>query len=286
MTDVSSPDDSDPNSLASRCERWVAAAVNATAEIASACPCDVDSDASGQPEACVSLVVRSAEDADANAPAWWSSLFVTALGAGFFALTVAIFRWYIVHHRSLRSELAARRLQELLEAGGKPTYVGVLLPSGEAAAAKRLPDDEQTPGPDGRLPPIAGEDYPPSLGLVLGVECGLRTIFSVSDAADAADEASERGRRMYRFAPAHATPTAERLLVSRPREEGGGLSGAVARLRDAQVREQERIWRHIQATNGRAREDGDAESVRAFDPPPLDASGVPLVAARVGRAGS
>ena len=286
MADVSSPDDSDPNSLASRCERWVAAAVNATAETASACPCDADANASGQPAACVSLVAPSAEYADANAPAWWSSLFVTVLGVGFFAFVALMFARYVSYHQALRSEITTRRLLELLDENGKRAYVGVLLPSGEAAAAKRLPDDEQTPGPDGRLPPIAGEDYPPSLGLVLGVECGLRTIFSVSDAADAADEASERGRRMYRFAPAHATPTAERLLVSRPREEGGGLSGAVARLRDAQVREQERIWRHIQATNGRAREDGDAESVRAFDPPPLDASGVPLVAARVGRAGS
>ena len=66
MTDVSSPDDSDPDSLVSRCERWVAAAVNATAEIASACPCDADPDAPGQPAACVSLVAPSAEDADAK----------------------------------------------------------------------------------------------------------------------------------------------------------------------------------------------------------------------------
>ena len=287
MSDVSSPDDSDPNSLASRCERWVAATVNATAETASACPCDADSDASGQPAACVSLVAPSAQDADANAPAWWSSLFVTVLGVGFFALIVTMFRWYFWHHRSLRSELVMRRILELLDANGKPTYVVVLLPSGETAAAKRLPDNEQTPGPDGGPPAIAGEDDAPSVGLLLGIERGLRTASGAPlGAVDVVDEPSERRRRrMFQFAPAYATLNMERLFVSRLREEQAGRSDSMDRLRDAQVREQERIWRQIQATNERAREDGDAAPARASAPPPLDASGAPLVAARVGEAG-
>lgn len=260
MTDVSSPDDSDPDSLVSRCERWVAAAVNATAETASACPCDADPDAPGQPAACVSLVAPSAEYADANAPAWWSSLFVTVLGMGFFALSVTMFVRYIWHHRSVRSEMVMRRLLELMDAGGKHAYVGVLLPCGEAAAAKRLPDDEQTPGPDGKPPAFAGEDDAPSVGLLLEIERGLNSGASGAGigAGDAMDEARERRRRrMFQFAPAYATLDMERLLVSRLREEQTGRSDSMDRLRDAQVREQERIWRQIQAENGRASEGGE-----------------------------
>lgn len=215
--------------------------MNATAETASACPCDADPDAPGQPAACVSLVAPSAEDADATATAWWSSLFVTVLGMGFFALSVTMFVRYIWHHRSVRSEMVMRRLLELMDAGGKHAYVGVLLPCGEAAAAKRLPDDEQTPGPDGKPPAFAGEDDAPSVGLLL-----------------ATDEARERRRRrMFQFAPAYATLDMERLLVSRLREEQAGRSDSMDRLRDAQVREQERIWRQIQAENRRASEGGE-----------------------------
>ena len=209
------------------------------------------------------------------------------LGVGFFALIVTMFRWYFWHHRSLRSELVMRRILELLDANGKPTYVVVLLPSGETAAAKRLPDNEQTPGPDGGPPAIAGEDDAPSVGLLLGIERGLRTASGAPlGAVDVVDEPSERRRRrMFQFAPAYATLNMERLFVSRLREEQAGRSDAVDRLRDAQVREQERIWRQIQATNERAREDGDAAPARASAPPPLDASGAPFVAARVGEAG-
>lgn len=251
MADVSSPDDSDPNSLASRCERWVAAAVNATAETASACPCDADANASGQPAACVSLVAPSAEYADANAPAWWSSLFVTVLGVGFFAFVAMMFARYVSYHQALRSEFTTRRLLELLDENGKRAYVGVLLPSGEAAAAKRLPDDEQTPGPDGQPPAFAGEDDAPGVGLLLGIEYGVRM------PSDATDAQRERARRMFRFAPAYTTLDMERLLVARLREEQEGRRDSLYRLREEQVREQERIWRQIQAQNGRAREGGE-----------------------------
>ena len=151
-----------------------------------------------------------------------------------------------------------RRLLELMDAGGKHAYVGVLLPCGEAAAAKRLPDDEQTPGPDGKPPAFAGEDDAPSVGLLLEIESGLNSGASGIGAGDATDEARERRRRrMFQFAPAYATLDMERLLVSRLREEQAGLSDSMDRLRDAQVREQERIWRQIQAENGRASEGGE-----------------------------
>ena len=226
--------------------------MNATAETASACPCDADADASGQPAACVSLVAPSAEYADANAPAWWSSFFVTVLGVGLFAFVAKMLARYVSYFQARRSEITTRRLLELLDKSGKRTYVGVLLPSGEAAAAKRLPDDEQTPGPDGQPPKFAGEDDAPGVGLLLGIECDMRM------PSDATDAQRERARRMFRFAPAYTTLNMERLLVERLREEQEGRRDSLDRLREEQVREQERIWRQIQAENGRAREGGES----------------------------
>lgn len=226
--------------------------MNATAETASACPCDADADASGQPAACVSLVAPSAEYADANAPAWWSSFFVTVLGVGLFAFVAKMLARYVSYFQARRSEITTRRLLELLDKSGKRTYVGVLLPSGEAAAAKRLPDDEQTPGPDGQPPKFAGEDDAPGVGLLLGIECDVRM------PSDATDAQRERARRMFRFAPAYTTLNMERLLVERLREEQEGRRDSLDRLREEQVREQERIWRQIQAENGRAREGGES----------------------------
>ena len=218
---------------------------------ASACPCDADADASGQPAACVSLVAPSAEYADANAPAWWSSFFVTVLGVGLFAFVAKMLARYFSYFQARRSEITTRRLLELLDKSGKRAYVGVLLPSGEAAAAKRLPDDEQTPGPDGQ-PPVAGEDDAPGVGLLLGIERDVRM------PSDATDAQRERARRMFRFAPAYTTLNMERLLVERLREEQEGRRDSLDRLREEQVREQERIWRQIQAENGRAREGGES----------------------------
>lgn len=226
--------------------------MNATAETASACPCDADADASGQPAACVSLVAPSAEYADANAPAWWSSFFVTVLGVGLFAFVAKMLARYVSYFQARRSEITTRRLLELLDKSGKRAYVGVLLPSGEAAAAKRLPDDEQTPGPDGQPPKFAGEDDAPGVGLLLGIECDMRM------PSDATDAQRERARRMFRFAPAYTTLNMERLLVERLREEQEGRRDSLDRLREEQVREQERIWRQIQAENGRAREGGES----------------------------
>ena len=226
--------------------------MNATAETASACPCDADSDASGQPAACVSLVAPSAEYADANAPAWWSSFFVTVLGVGLFAFVAKMLARYFSYFQARRSEITTRRLLELLDKSGKRAYVGVLLPSGEAAAAKRLPDDEQTPGPDGQPPKFAGEDDAPGVGLLLGIERDVRM------PSDATDAQRERARRMFRFAPAYTTLNMERLLVERLREEQEGRRDSLDRLREEQVREQERIWRQIQAENGRAREGGES----------------------------
>ena len=74
--------------------------MNATAETASACPCDADADASGQPAACVSLVAPSAEYADANAPAWWSSFFVTVLGVGLFAFVAKMLARYVSYFQA------------------------------------------------------------------------------------------------------------------------------------------------------------------------------------------
>lgn len=226
--------------------------MNATAETASACPCDADADASGQPAACVSLVAPSAEYADANAPAWWSSFFVTVLGVGLFAFVAKMLARYFSYFQARRSEITTRRLLELLDKSGKRAYVGVLLPSGEAAAAKRLPDDEQTPGPDGQPPKFAGEDDAPGVGLLLGIERDVRM------PSDATDAQRERARRMFRFAPAYTTLNMERLLVERLREEQEGRRDSLDRLREEQVREQERIWRQIQAENGRAREGGES----------------------------
>ena len=62
---------------------------------------------------------------------------------------------------------------------------------------------------------------------------------------------------MFQFAPAYTTLDMERLLVARLREEQEGRRDSLDRLREEQVREQERIWRQIQAENGRAREGGE-----------------------------
>jgi len=235
MTDVAT---SASNSLLARCERWVAATVNATAdarashhEIASACPCDSDPNAVGQPPECGAVVVPTDARTD-HAPSWWSSLFVTMLGIGFFGLTVTMFVRYVWHQNSMRRELILRRFTELLESSSAASkYVGVVLPCGEAAAAKRLPDEEQTPGPDGGPPAVRGDDGP-SVSVLLGI-----------DAVDGVEE--NRRKRMFQFAPAYATLRMESLLLRRMREDQTGATGMVDRLREAQVREQERIWHRI-----------------------------------------
>ena len=224
MTDVAA--DETENSLQARCERWLAAGVNATAD-ASSCPCDPNPGAAGQPSECGLVVVTEGADA----PAWWSSFFVTVLGIGFFSLVGFLFLKYMRRNQSLRSELILRRLIELLDVkNGKPTYIGVVLPDGEAAAAKRLPDAEQTPRPDGSPPMLPGEDEP-SVGLLLGL-----------NNASGVDE--NRRRQLFQFAP--ATLHMEQLLVQRMWEEQEGRTETVDRLRASQVREQERIWREIQ----------------------------------------
>ena len=233
MTDVASDEEAHANSMRARCERWVAAGLNATAgarnTTSSSCPCDPDPYAAGQPAGCAAVVVS----ADAkDAPGWWSSLFVTVLGVGFFAGFVFLFLKFRRRQETTRSGIILRRLTELLEkANGKPTYVAVVLPCGEAAAAKRLPDAEQTPRRDGTPPRAPGEDATTS-GLLFGYHREV-------------DE--NRERSLFQFAPAYATLGMEHALVQRLRETPhGDVTQTMARLHQTQVEEQRRIWSDIQ----------------------------------------
>lgn len=92
----------------------------------------------------------------------WSTIFVALVGVISLCVFQVAFCWMLHRQRMQQTRgenLVMRRLLEFLEQADSgdarvAVYLALEQPCGEMAAARRCDDDEQTPGPDGKLPAL------------------------------------------------------------------------------------------------------------------------------------
>ena len=140
---------------------------------------------------------RYPEDPAVSGTSIWSTIFVSLVGIAMLILFQFTF-CYLLRRRHLQQAEAEnavmRRLLELLEGCEedftRTVYFAVEQPDGEAAAARRCDDEEQTPGPDGK-PPMLPAPVLVSAGGGAGGEAGA----GVGAGAGAGEGAGEQQQR-------------------------------------------------------------------------------------------